>query len=87
MGAIFVREVFQGDAKAQAEVMVNDVRNAFKRNFQNLKWMDSETRKAAEIKADAISDMIGKCMAVREALTYLGRSRVSRVHLEPGSAG
>lgn len=39
--------------------MINEVRNAFKKNFKNLKWMDSETRQAAEIKADAISDMIG----------------------------
>lgn len=73
MGAIFVREVFQGDAKAQAEVMVNDVRNAFKRNFQNLKWMDSETRKAAEIKADAISDMIGTFPPRLPRSTHLGR--------------
>lgn len=59
IGAIFVREVFHGDSKTQAEEMINNVKNAFKRNFKNLKWMDSETRKAAEMKADAISDMIG----------------------------
>lgn len=59
IGAIFVREVFHGDAKAQAEEMINNVRNAFKKNFKNLKWMDSETRKAAESKTDAMSDMIG----------------------------
>ncbi|XP_017775297.1 PREDICTED: endothelin-converting enzyme 1 isoform X2 [Nicrophorus vespilloides] len=59
VGAIFVREVFHGDSKVHAETMINDVRTAFKRNFKNLDWMDKETRKAAEIKADAISDMIG----------------------------
>ncbi|KAF2895308.1 hypothetical protein ILUMI_10863 [Ignelater luminosus] len=59
IGAIFVREVFQGDSKVQAESMVNNVRIAFKSNFKNLNWMDVETRTSAELKADAISDMIG----------------------------
>lgn len=39
--------------------MINNVKNAFKRNFKNLEWMDEDTRKDADIKADAISDMIG----------------------------
>lgn len=59
IGAIFVKEVFHSDSKVHAEAMINNVRNAFKKNFRNLDWMDEETRKAAEIKADAISDMIG----------------------------
>lgn len=40
--------------------MIENVRNAFKNNFVNLKWMDEQTRKVALDKADAISDMIGK---------------------------
>lgn len=56
---MFVREVFHGESKPQAEEMINEVRTAFKKNFKNLNWMDSETRKLAEEKADAISDMIG----------------------------
>ncbi|PZC81626.1 hypothetical protein B5X24_HaOG212332 [Helicoverpa armigera] len=59
VGAMFVREVFHGEAKTQGEIMINNIRNAFKRNLKNLDWMDAETRKAAEIKADAITDMIG----------------------------
>ncbi|XP_030755230.1 endothelin-converting enzyme homolog isoform X3 [Sitophilus oryzae] len=59
LGAIFVREIFNPDSKEQAETMINNVRNAFKRNFKNLEWMDEDTRKVAIDKADAISDMIG----------------------------
>lgn len=59
VGAMFVREVFHGEAKIKGEIMINNIRNAFKRNLKNLNWMDTETRKAAEIKADAITDMIG----------------------------
>lgn len=59
IGAMFVREVFQGEAKPKAEDMINSVRLAFKDNLENLKWMDPETRILANEKADAISDMIG----------------------------
>ncbi|XP_063542862.1 endothelin-converting enzyme homolog isoform X1 [Cydia strobilella] len=59
VGAMFVREVFHGEAKTQGELMIDNIRNAFKNNLRNLDWMDSETMKAAETKADAITDMIG----------------------------
>ncbi|KAK7794358.1 hypothetical protein R5R35_007241 [Gryllus longicercus] len=59
IGAMFVREVFQGQSKPMAENMINEVRNAFKKNLKNLSWMDDETRRAADEKADAITDMIG----------------------------
>ncbi|CAH0764829.1 unnamed protein product [Diatraea saccharalis] len=59
VGAMFVREVFHGEAKTQGEIMIDNIRSAFKRNLEHLDWMDSETRNAAEVKADAITDMIG----------------------------
>jgi membrane metallo-endopeptidase-like protein 1 len=59
IGAMFVREVFHGDSKPQAEEMIDEIRSAFKENLRKLNWMDAETRKLAEEKADAISDMIG----------------------------
>lgn len=59
IGAMFVREVFHGKSKPMAEEMINQVRKAFTKNLKNLDWMDAETRKAAEEKANAITDMIG----------------------------
>lgn len=59
IGAMFVREVFHGDSKPRAEEMINEVRTAFKENLRSLVWMDNETRRLADEKADAISDMIG----------------------------
>uniref|UniRef100_A0A8D8LU72 Endothelin-converting enzyme 1 n=1 Tax=Cacopsylla melanoneura TaxID=428564 RepID=A0A8D8LU72_9HEMI len=74
LGAMYVREVFNGNSKpmyqsallltskqyyAQAEDMINNIRQAFKTNLLSLKWMDKETFKLAENKADAITDMIG----------------------------
>ncbi|XP_045456630.1 endothelin-converting enzyme homolog [Melitaea cinxia] len=59
VGAMFVREVFHGEAKTQGEIMIDNIRAAFKKHLKYLDWMDAETREAAETKADAITDMIG----------------------------
>ncbi|XP_020280455.1 endothelin-converting enzyme 1 isoform X3 [Pseudomyrmex gracilis] len=59
VGAMFVREAFHGKSKPMAQEMINRVRQAFTSNLKNLDWMDDETRKAAEEKANAITDMIG----------------------------
>lgn len=59
VGAMFVREVFHGDNKPMAEKMIEEIRGAFKENINELSWMDSDTRKLAKEKADAITDMIG----------------------------
>lgn len=59
VGAMYVREKFHGQSKPDAEFMINKVREAFIANFKNLEWMDEETRRLAEEKAYAITDMIG----------------------------
>lgn len=59
VGAIFVRQAFHGESKPQAQQMINEVRDAFKQNLRNLTWMEKRTRRLAEEKANAISDMIG----------------------------
>ncbi|KAI4495872.1 hypothetical protein M0802_008278 [Mischocyttarus mexicanus] len=59
VGAMFVREVFHGKSKPMAEQMIEEIRRAFTKNLKNLQWMDAETRKSAEEKANAITDMIG----------------------------
>nr|CAG4635968.1 EOG090X01U4 [Eubosmina coregoni] len=59
VGAMFIRQNFLGKSKPLAESMITYIKDAFKSNFNNLDWMDEETRKAARDKADAITDMIG----------------------------
>ncbi|XP_043474740.1 endothelin-converting enzyme homolog isoform X2 [Leptopilina heterotoma] len=59
IGAMFVRDVFHGKSKPMAEMMINEIRQAFTKNLKNLNWMDAETRKSADEKANAITDMIG----------------------------
>lgn len=39
--------------------MIDEIRKAFTKNLKNLDWMDAETRKSAEKKANDITDMIG----------------------------
>ncbi len=38
--------------------MVEQIRESFKENLNDIDWMDAETKKQAEIKADAIREMI-----------------------------
>lgn len=59
LGAMFVKEAFNGNSKDKAEAMIKEVKTAFINNLPNLKWMDQQTRIAAIDKANAVIDMIG----------------------------
>ncbi|XP_071527173.1 endothelin-converting enzyme homolog isoform X2 [Panulirus ornatus] len=59
VGAMYVREAFQGEAKALAEEMIKRVRKTFEENLESVHWMDEKTLKAALEKASSISEMIG----------------------------
>ena len=50
LGAMFVRSVFRGRSKELAQVMIQEVKDAFKENLPHLKWMDAETRILAKEK-------------------------------------
>ena len=43
----------------QAQQMISEIKAAFQENLYKLPWMDQETLHAANIKANAITDMIG----------------------------
>ena len=59
LGAMFVRQVFHGESKQEAQKMIDAIKKAFERRLKSLSWMDKETQNAALIKAQAITDMIG----------------------------
>ena len=44
---MFVRETFTGNNKQKAELMIEEVKTAFKNNLPDLSWMDDQTRAAA----------------------------------------
>lgn len=79
VGAMFVKQNFHGESKPLAENMIAAVKEAFKNNFDNLDWMDDETRLAARDKADAITDMIG---CVPMMMTYYGPTFQRKVIIE-----
>ncbi|XP_063986007.1 endothelin-converting enzyme homolog [Diachasmimorpha longicaudata] len=97
IGAMFVRDVFHGKSKPKAEEMINEIRAAFVKNLRNLDWMDEETRRAAEEKANAITDMIGfpnfilnsnelderyKDLQIRQNEYFLNNIRVNKYSLK-----
>uniref|UniRef100_A0AAY4EKG5 Endothelin-converting enzyme 1 n=1 Tax=Denticeps clupeoides TaxID=299321 RepID=A0AAY4EKG5_9TELE len=59
LGALFVKATFTEDSKTIAEDMVSEIKWAFEDSLKNVGWMDSETKKAAKEKADAIYNMVG----------------------------
>ena len=59
LGAMFIRSSFNGNSKPEAQAMIDGIKTAFKKRMVGLEWMDEETRAAAVVKADAITDMIG----------------------------
>ena len=47
LGSMFVRKTFTGDSKQKAELMIEEVKTAFKNNLPDLSWIDDQTRAAA----------------------------------------
>uniref|UniRef100_A0A4W5R5Z8 Neprilysin n=1 Tax=Hucho hucho TaxID=62062 RepID=A0A4W5R5Z8_9TELE len=56
VGRLYVEEAFSGESK---ELMISVIREVFISNLDHLRWMDAETKKAAEEKAQAIRERIG----------------------------
>ncbi|KAK2847818.1 hypothetical protein Q7C36_009500 [Tachysurus vachellii] len=59
VGRLYVEEAFAGDSKDMMDEMIAGIREVFVNNLQDLSWMDDETKKAAEEKAQAIRERIG----------------------------
>uniref|UniRef100_A0A3Q2UDK5 Endothelin-converting enzyme 1 n=1 Tax=Fundulus heteroclitus TaxID=8078 RepID=A0A3Q2UDK5_FUNHE len=59
LGALFVKDTFAEDSKANVEEMVAEIKWAFEDSLKDVSWMDLDTKKAAKEKADAIYNMVG----------------------------
>uniref|UniRef100_A0A8K9V198 Neprilysin n=1 Tax=Oncorhynchus mykiss TaxID=8022 RepID=A0A8K9V198_ONCMY len=59
VGRLYVEESFSGESKELMEEMISVIREVFISNLDHLRWMDVETKKAAEEKAQAIRERIG----------------------------
>ena len=59
LGKLYVDEMFKPEAKARAQELVDNVRNALKARIQNLDWMSDETKAKAIAKWDTFLPKIG----------------------------
>jgi putative endopeptidase len=59
LGQLYVAEMFKPEAKARAQELVDNVRNALKARIQNLDWMSDETKTKAIAKWDTFLPKIG----------------------------
>ena len=58
VGAMYVREFFEEDARKSANEMVKDIRSVFTEIIDELEWMDDETRIRAKEKAASMTTHI-----------------------------
>ncbi|XP_072047168.1 membrane metallo-endopeptidase-like 1 [Amphiura filiformis] len=58
-GRMYVREHFPGESKANVEIMIANLRKAFKDMLEYNEWMDEETKVVAREKIDAMRQQIG----------------------------
>ena len=59
LGKAYVDEAFGLQAKADTLKMVAGIKAAMKRDIDDASWMGPETKKAAEVKLNAVADRIG----------------------------
>jgi putative endopeptidase len=59
LGQLYVARMFKPEAKARAQELVDNVRNALKARIQNLDWMSDETKVKAIAKWDKFLPKIG----------------------------
>lgn len=59
LGQLYVAQYFPPEAKARANELVDNVRNALKARIQNLDWMSDETKQKALTKWDQFLPKIG----------------------------
>nr|XP_019042435.1 endothelin-converting enzyme [Kwoniella bestiolae CBS 10118]OCF21365.1 endothelin-converting enzyme [Kwoniella bestiolae CBS 10118] len=58
-GREFVREAFSPEAKAEGEHIINSIVKAFHEKLPHIPWMDAESARAAQKKAEAIIPKVG----------------------------
>lgn len=59
LGKLFISSSFDHKSKDRAELMVTEIKDAFKRNLPKTTWVDKETEVKAVKKVNAVRDMIG----------------------------
>ncbi|OZF03396.1 peptidase M13 [Rhodococcus sp. 14-2686-1-2] len=59
VGKLYVERHFPADAKARMEVLVANLREAYRRNITDLEWMSPETRQKALDKLEKFTPKIG----------------------------
>lgn len=58
-GALYVRKHFKEEAKAKVVELVTNIKKEFKEILKDIDWMDDDTKAAADMKADKITEQMG----------------------------
>jgi putative endopeptidase len=97
LGKLYVGRHFTPDAKARMDVLVENLRAAFREGIDGLEWMGPETRKEAHVKLAAFRPKIGYPAKWRDYSTIeirnddllgnLIRSSIGNVEFDLGKVG
>jgi len=58
-GAFYVRKTFGADAKARGRLMIEQIKDAFIERFDDLEWVDDDTREVAVRKVKNLRVKVG----------------------------
>jgi len=59
VGSLYVTKYFNEDSKAEALMMVSEIRRQFERLLDEVDWMDEDTKRQARVKAQGMVEHIG----------------------------
>jgi len=59
IGRVYVNRYFDSNSKARMQEMVSNLKKAFRERIKNLIWMESETKKKAQMKLDVLDVQVG----------------------------
>jgi len=59
VGSLYVTKYFNEDSKAEALMMVSEIRRQFERLLDEVDWMDEDTKRQARVKARGMVEHIG----------------------------
>ncbi len=60
VSAMFVRQKFNGESKQIAKAVLTAIKKSFKKNLNNLNWLDDVTRQGVKDKVDALIEQTGR---------------------------
>ncbi|KAL4074557.1 hypothetical protein V8B97DRAFT_2022777 [Scleroderma yunnanense] len=83
-GRYFVNETFPGNSRAKSSEIISNIVYAFERSLERIEWMDGESARKAEEKAEAIRKKVGFPLSpdTRDPRSLVSYYTLVKVHVD-----